>query len=72
MINFYQAWKDDKESTPKKKKAKPAHCCQICGKRVNGLRHHVEQVHGQGMWLKYIKAEELAKRRQFLEALNEV
>lgn len=68
MINFYRAWKDDKESDTKKsdtkkKKATPSARCKICDKAVNGLRDHVEGVHGAGMWKRYVAAEEAVKQQ---------
>jgi hypothetical protein len=75
VISFYETWKDDKHSTPKKRKSKPAHRCLICDKRVNSLKHHVKDAHGQDMWAKYLVAEEhtlFAKKQQFLENIKEV
>ncbi len=72
MINFYQAWKDDKDSEPKRKRPKPANRCKICGKAVNGLKDHVRGNHGADMWERYLAAEkavEEQQRRAFLEAL---
>lgn len=74
MINFYQAWKEDKEygQDTTKRKPKPAFQCKICSKRVNGLKRHVEDVHGVGVWARYLAAEakieltELDKFRKLL------
>jgi len=70
MINFYRAWKDEKESEPKKKKPKGAYKCVVCGKRVNGLKDHMNQTHGQGTYQKFIQAEEILKERQRQELLK--
>lgn len=72
MINFYQVWKEDKESNPKIRKGKVGTECRICGKHVGGLKRHVEDVHGQGMWARYAAAEEQerqAVKQRFLELL---
>ena len=45
MINFYQTWKEDKNSSPKRKRSKPSSQCKICNKRVNGLKlKYLEQL----------------------------
>lgn len=54
MINFYQTWKDDKESKVKSKKK--SFTCVLCSKRVNGLPSHMEDVHGKGTWKRYLAA----------------
>jgi hypothetical protein len=72
MINFYQAWKDDKESTSSTRRGKVGTECRICGKHVGGLKRHVEDVHGRGMWARYLAAEERERalvRQRFLELL---
>jgi hypothetical protein len=72
MINFYQAWKEDKESAPRTKKTKAGTECRICGKHVGGLKRHVEDVHGRGMWSRYLAAEERERqlvKQRFLELL---
>lgn len=56
MINFYRVWKDDKESEPKKKAKTGQHTCIVCSKKVNGITRHMEDVHGKGMWKKYLSA----------------
>lgn len=74
MINFYQAWKEDKEysSNYKPPKKKQGTQCRICGKRVVGLKHHVEDAHGQGMWTRYLAAESKEReaiKQRFLDLL---
>jgi hypothetical protein len=66
VINFYQAWKEDKEygQDAPKRKSKPAFQCKICGKRVNGLKDHVEGCHGVGMWKRYLAAEAEIEQQQ--------
>ena len=67
MINFYQTWKDDKESNPKHKRSKPANRCKICNAAVNGLRDHVKGVHGADMWTRYIAVEEQIKQQELAQ-----
>ncbi len=72
MINFYQAWKEDKESSPKIRRGKVGTECRICGKHVGGLKSHVEDAHGRGMWSRYLAAEEQERqlvKQRFLELL---
>ena len=57
MLNFYRAWKEDKDSKPKQQKPKKQYRCKLCSKQVNGLKDHVEQVHGAGSWKRYLQAE---------------
>ncbi len=57
MINFYQTWKDDKDSAPKRKRSKPSNTCKICGKGVNGIKDHIKGTHGADMWDRYLAAE---------------
>lgn len=66
MINFYKAWKDDKEygQDAPKRKPTPAFKCKICDKRVNGLKRHVEDAHGVGMWKRYLAAEAEIEQQQ--------
>jgi len=64
LINPYQIWKDDKDSTPKHKKPKKVFKCRVCGKQVNGLKDHVKNAHGgQVAWLSYQDAEDKEKSR---------
>jgi hypothetical protein len=63
MINFYQTWKDDKDSAPKRKRSKPSNTCKIYNKAVNGLRDHIKGVHGTDMWDRYVAAEEAVKQQ---------
>ena len=70
MINFYQTWKDDKDSEPKRKRANPANQCKICDKRVNGLKQHVEDVHGTGMWARYLAAEATIEQNKLQQFRN--
>lgn len=74
MINFYQAWKEDKEreSSYKPPKKKVGTECRICGKHVGGLKSHVEDAHGRGMWSRYLAAEERERqlvKQRFLDLL---
>lgn len=64
MINFYQTWKEDKDSSPKRKRSKPSSQCKICNKRVNGLKSHVKDAHGPDMWERYLAAEASIKQQQ--------
>ena len=69
MINFYSAWKEDKELDSKPAPNKKAHRCKLCGKRINGLAHHVKHVHGgPDAWKRYIAAEQAAKDAAFIKA----
>lgn len=64
MINFYQVWKDDKESEPKKKKRKGKHECIVCRKRFydeGSLKMHMNSKHGLNSYSKFTAA------LQFLE-----
>lgn len=69
MLNFYQAWKEDKEygREAPKRKPKPAFQCKICGKMVNGLKDHVNGNHGVGMWDRYLAAEAAIERQRLDE-----
>jgi hypothetical protein len=72
MINWYQTWKDDKESVAKPSKRKHGTMCRICKKRVNSLKRHVEDAHGIGMWSRYVLAEQKEQQlahQRFLELL---
>lgn len=72
MINFYQVWKEDKDSTVKAVSTK-TNRCRICGKSVGGLKRHVEDAHGTGTWASYVSAEQAEIKEQhdkFLEKLN--
>ena len=66
MINFYREWKEDKENSRNapKKRPKPANKCKICGKAVNGLKDHVRDHHGVGMWERYVAAEQQMKQQE--------
>jgi hypothetical protein len=73
MINFYQTWKDEKDSEPKRKKNRGQFECIICKKRVNGLKEHMEDVHGKGTYHKFLKAEQMIneqRRMQLLELME--
>lgn len=70
MINFYQTWKDDKDSSPKRKRSKPSNQCKICNKRVNGLKSHVRDAHGPDMWERYLAAEEQVKQQRLADFRN--
>ena len=63
MINFYQTWKDDKDSEVKVKK-NTTNRCKICNKAVNGLKDHVREVHGKDIWSRYIAAEAKMKQQE--------
>ena len=69
MLNFYRAWKEDKEygREAPKRKPKPAFQCKICDKRVNGLKRHVEDAHGVGMWARYLAAEAAIEQQRLDE-----
>lgn len=66
MINFYQVWKDGKESEPKvkAKTKKDLHTCIVCSKRVSSIARHMEDVHGKGMWKKYLSAMEAIEQER--------
>jgi hypothetical protein len=64
MINLYQTWKDDKDSEPKKNKNHTEHKCILCGKSVNGLKDHMDNVHGKGTYKRYVSVEEQHKERR--------
>lgn len=69
MINFYQEWKDDKESEPRKVRKPKGHQCILCLKRVNGLKEHMDDVHGVGTYKRFLEAEERIremKRQEFI------
>ena len=66
MINFYQDWKDEKESEPKKKKKRGV----LCGSYVNGLKDHMEGVHGNGTYKRYVSAEEQLRKRRRQEIVK--
>lgn len=70
MINFYQTWKDDKESEPKKKRKRGSHQCVLCGSYVNGLKDHMDSVHGKGTYEKFVSAEEQIKERRRQEIIE--
>tara|TARA_R110000782_G_scaffold25744_1_gene66634 strand:- start:250 stop:477 length:228 start_codon:yes stop_codon:yes gene_type:complete len=69
MINFYRTWKEDKESEPQKKK-KFTFQCVICNRKTNGLKDHMNGVHGAGTYLRYVRAQEIVKEQARLEILN--
>lgn len=71
MINFYQAWKEDKDSSPKRKRSKPRNQCKICNKRVNSLKAHVRDAHGPDMWERYLAAEAKVEQQR-LDAFKEL
>lgn len=64
MIDFYRAWKDDKDSEPKVKPKKKGFTCILCSKRVNGLATHMDDVHGKGTWNKYLLALEAIEKER--------
>lgn len=68
MINFYEAWKEDKEREPRNTRSKKQYRCKLCSKRVNGLKHHVEHVHGAGSWKRYLQAEQEIRDSEFKAA----
>jgi len=70
MINFYQTWKDEKESEPKKKRMRGSHQCVLCSSYVNGLKDHMEVVHGKGTYKRYVFAQEQIKERRRQEIIE--
>jgi hypothetical protein len=71
MIDFYRAWKEDKEAAAKPKRRSKQFECGLCGKRVNGLADHVKHVHGgPDSWKRYLAAEQQAKHQAFRQAYN--
>ena len=70
MINFYQAWKDDKDSTPKKKKSRGEFKCPVCGKRTNSQKHHMDDAHGKGTYQKYLNAIEYLEKERHKKLLE--
>lgn len=75
MINFYQEWKDDKESDVPKKKAKGKYKCPLCHKRTNGLKDHMNGNHGKDSYKIMVQAEErLAEldRQRLISMMKEI
>lgn len=76
MINFYQEWKDDKESEPKKKKVKGKHKCIVClsGFHDEGsLKQHMNSKHGPRSYSKYAAAMQFIeeeRRHRILELMK--
>lgn len=74
MLNFYQAWKDDKERDTKPKKKIGNQTCRVCGKKLFELKQHVVAVHGgEDAWKAYVAAEYAeweAIRETFLKNFN--
>ena len=74
MINFYREWKDEKEAEPKKKRNRKSHQCVLCGTRVNGLKDHMDGVHGKGTYSKYLSAQKIIeerRRQEIIEAMGQ-
>lgn len=73
MINFYQVWKDDKDSEPKKKKEKGKHKCIVCSNRFydeGSLKQHMNSKHGSNSYSKYIAALQFIEEEKRLRILE--
>lgn len=76
MIDFYQDWKDEKESEPKKKRVKGKHKCIVCSSRFRdeaSLKMHMNSKHGAHSYSKFIAAIQFVeeeRRQRILELMK--